>query len=69
MQISLRSQMIAGTAAIVGASAIAMTPVVAQQHALPNIQLPAVTAEVELAAFIDPVSTALQTVGGSRANR
>ena len=30
MQISLRSQMIAGTAAVVGASAIALTPVVAQ---------------------------------------
>lgn len=63
MQISLRSQMIAGTAAIVGASAIAMTPVVAQQHALPNIQVPAISAEVGLAGFNSPITDLILAAG------
>lgn len=60
MQISLRSQMVAGTAAIVGASAMAMTPVVTH---LPAVQLPAAaTAEVALAGFDSPLTELNKTV-------
>ncbi len=59
MQISLRSQMIAGTAAIVGASAIALTPVVAQHEMLPNIQLPSASSAVALAGFDSPITELL----------
>ena len=48
MQISLRSHLIAGTAAVVGASAIAMTPVMGAQLSLPAINVPTV-AKVTLA--------------------
>jgi hypothetical protein len=41
MEISLRSQIVAGTPAVVGASAIAMTPALPAH--LPSIQLPAAT--------------------------
>lgn len=53
MQISLRSQMIAGTTAVVGAAAIAMTPLA------PAVQLPALSASkaaVELAFYANPLS-------------
>lgn len=63
MQISLRSHLIAGTAAVVGASAIALTPVIAQHEALPNIQLPSASAAVALAGFDSPVSELLKTLG------
>lgn len=64
MQISLRSHLIAGTAAVVGASAIAMTPVVAQHDlALPAIQTPAASAEVALAGFDSPITELLLSVG------
>jgi len=59
MQITLRSQMIAGTAAVVGASAIALTPMA------PAANLPALNvsnAGVGLAAFANPLS-ALVDVG------
>ena len=62
MQISLRSQMIAGTAAVVGASAIALTPVVAQHEMLPNIQLPSASAAVALAGLNSPISDLISTV-------
>lgn len=63
MQISLRSHMIAGTAAVVGASAIALTPVVAQHEMLPNIQVPSAAAlEVSLAGFDSPISELFKTV-------
>lgn len=58
MQISLRSQMIAGTAAFVGASAIALTPVA------PAMNLPALStsnAAVALSAFANPISALLDT--------
>jgi hypothetical protein len=63
MQISLRSQMIAGTAAIVGASAIAMTPVIAQHEMLPNIQLPSASAAVTLAGFDSPLTELIKSLG------
>lgn len=53
MQISLRSPMIAGTAAIVGAAAVAMTPIT------PTAGLPALSsanAAVALAAYANPFS-------------
>ena len=50
MQLSLRSQMIAGTAAVVGASAIAMTPVLAPQVSLSA--MPRVSAAVELSSVV-----------------
>lgn len=59
MQISLRSQMIAGTAAVVGASAIALTPVVAQHEMLPNVHVPAIT----MSAFHSPLTEILGTLG------
>jgi hypothetical protein len=61
MQISLRSQLIAGTAAVVGASAIAMTPVTPANLALPDLQLPSAT-QVALAGFDSPLSELLGTV-------
>ena len=50
MQLSLRSQMIAGTAAVVGASAIAMTPVLAPQLSLSS--MPRVSTAVELSGVV-----------------
>ena len=59
MQISLRSQMIAGTTAFVGAAAVAMTPIA------PAVQLPALSATkaaVELAAYANPLSALYNSV-------
>lgn len=59
MQISLRSQMIAGTTAIVGAAAVAMTPIA------PAVQLPALSssnAAVALAAYDNPFSALYNSV-------
>ena len=61
MQISLRSHLIAGTAAVVGASAIAMTPVMGAQLSLPSINVPTV-AKVTLAGLDSPISELLGTV-------
>ena len=61
MQISLRSHLIAGTAAVVGASAIAMTPVMGAQLSLPAINVPTV-AKVTLAGLDSPISELLGTV-------
>ncbi|MGV0990928.1 MAG: hypothetical protein ACOYB7_01615 [Mycobacterium sp.] len=60
MQISLRSQMLAGTTALVGATAIAMTPIA------PAVSLPALSptkAAVALAAFDNPFNALLATAG------
>ena len=60
MQISLRSQMIAGTTAFVGATAIAMTPVA------PAISIPSISSAksaVALAAFANPISALLASAG------
>lgn len=60
MQISLRSQMLAGTTALVGATAIAMTPIA------PAVSLPSLSttkAAVTLAALDNPI-TALIGTGG-----
>lgn len=58
MQISLRSQMIAGATAVVGASAIAMTPI-APAVSLPSLSLS--KASVALAAFDNPFTALLNT--------
>lgn len=59
MQISLRSQMIAGAVAVVGASAVAMTPVMATGASLPVLSAP----NVSLSAFANPISALLGVVG------
>lgn len=59
MQISLRSQMIAGTTAIVGAAAVAMTPIA------PAVSLPALSSSntaVALAAYANPFSALFNSV-------
>ena len=61
MQISLRSHLIAGTAAVVGASAIAMTPVMGAQLSVPSINVPA-AAQVALAAFDSPLAALFGTL-------
>ncbi len=64
MQISVRSQLIAGTAAVVGASAIAMTPVTQANLALPALHMPsAATVDVALAGFDNPLSEVFKTLG------
>ena len=58
MQISLRSQMIAGATALVGATAVAMTPIA------PAVSLPALsanTANIALAAWASPVGALLSS--------
>lgn len=60
MQISLRSQLIAGTAAVVGASAIVMTPVAAAPLSLPSLKVPS-AAQVALAGFDSPISELIDT--------
>lgn len=62
MQISIRSQLVAGTAAVVGASAIAMTPVTQANLALPDIQIPSAN-QVVLAGFDNPLSELLLSAG------
>ena len=61
MQISLRSHLIAGTAAIVGAGAIAVNPVMGAQLSLPSINVPA-AAQVGLAAFSSPLAQLFATL-------
>ena len=61
MQISLRSHLIAGTAAVVGAGAIAMNPVMGAQLSLPSIATPSV-AKVALAGLDSPISELLGSV-------
>ena len=57
MQLSLRSQMIAGVAAV-GATAMAITPI-AQPDLLPSMQR--VSSAVQLASFANPVDVLLRT--------
>lgn len=59
MQISLRSQMIAGTAAVVGASAVALTPVAPAMN-LPALHAPSF-AQVSLAGFDSPLTELLNS--------
>ena len=64
MHISIRSSLITGTAAVIGASAIATTPVLTQRDlALPSIQVPTASVEVALAAFDNPLSQLIETLG------
>ena len=60
MQISIRSQLIAGTAAVVGASAIAMTPVTQANLVLPDLHVPS-AAQVGLVGFDSPLSELIGT--------
>lgn len=60
MQISLRSQMIAGAVAVVGASAVAMTPVMANGAGLPVLSA---SPAVSLSAFANPIDALLGVVG------
>jgi hypothetical protein len=61
MQISLRSHLIAGTAAVVGAGAIAINPVMGAQLSVPSINVPA-AAQVALAAFDSPLAQLFATL-------
>lgn len=63
MQISLRSHLIAGAAAVVGVSTIGMAPANMQHLQVPVTPLPAVSADVALAAFDNPLSQLIQTLG------
>ena len=62
MHITLRSQLIAGTAAVVGATAIAVTPVTVDHLNLPSLPVPTV-AQLTLAGFNNPISNLLATAG------
>ena len=61
MQISFRSHLMAGTAAVVGAGAIAINPVMGAQLSLPSITVPA-AAQVALAAFNSPLAQLFATL-------
>jgi hypothetical protein len=62
MHTTLRSQLIAGTAAVVGATAIGVTPMTVAHFNLPSLQTSAV-AQVTLASFNSPISNLFATVG------
>ena len=62
MHITLRSQLIVGTAAVVGATAIAVTPVTYAHFDLPSLPAPTV-AQVTLAGLSNPISNLLATLG------
>lgn len=57
MQISLRSQLVAGTAAIIGASAVAITPMAAPGGQLPGIH----SAAVALSSWANPFDALLSS--------
>ena len=61
MHISLRSHLIAGIAAVVGTSAIAMTPALGAQVSLPSIAAPPL-AKVALVGLDSPLTEILATV-------
>jgi len=61
MHVSIRSHLIAGTAAVVGAGAIAMTPVTAAHLNLPTVQVPSAAA-VSLAGFDSPITELINTL-------
>ncbi|MGV1087654.1 MAG: hypothetical protein ACOYBX_06700, partial [Mycobacterium sp.] len=64
MQISVRSHLTAGMAAVVGAGAIAMTPVVMPTNSALSVAPVATVADVQLAAFsFSDVLGVLQTLG------
>ena len=62
MHAILRSQLIVGTAAVIGATAIAVTPVTVAHRSLPSLQTPTL-AEVTLAGLSNPISNVLATLG------
>jgi hypothetical protein len=65
MQLALNRTVTAGVA-LVGASAIALTPIVAYS---PAIQLPSLrSAEVQMAAFVNPIEEWVQVIGTSFTN-
>ena len=61
MEISLRSRMTAGTFAVVGATAIAVTPM-AQPALISSAQREASSAMVALTGFNNPISDLISTV-------
>jgi len=63
MQISLRSYLAAGSAAVVGASAIALTPVISQPMSVPTLPA-AATASIALSAGVSDLLPAVQVVLG-----
>ena len=63
MQISLRSYLAAGSAAVVGASAIALTPVISQPMSVPTLPA-AATANIALSAGVSDLLPAVQAVLG-----
>lgn len=63
MQISLRSYLAAGSAAVVGASAIALTPVLSQPMSVPTLPA-AATANIALSAGVSDLVTYAQSVLG-----
>ena len=63
MQISLRSYLAAGSAAVVGASAIALTPVISQPMSVPTLPA-AATANIALSAGVSDLVAYAQTVLG-----
>lgn len=69
MQLSLRSQLIAGTAAVVGASAIAMTPVTGAHVTLPSLVLPSnVQVALTSATYESPLSVLADSLGAAWAD-
>jgi len=69
MQISLRSYLAAGSAAVVGASAIALTPVISQPMSVPTLPA-AATVNIALSAGVSDLVTAAlgQTIGAAQAD-
>ncbi len=59
MQISLRSQLVAGAVAIVGTSAIAIAPIAPSAVQLPSVHMPSVALT---AAFADPIDAFLSSM-------
>ncbi|OYN78425.1 hypothetical protein [Mycolicibacterium sphagni] len=65
MQLALNRTVTAGVA-LVGASAIALTPIVASSA---DVQLPSIhSAEVQMAAFVNPIEEWVQVIGTSFTN-
>jgi hypothetical protein len=65
MQLALNRTITAGVA-LVGASAVALTPIVAYS---PAVQLPSIrSAEVQMAAFMNPIEEWIQVIGTSFTN-
>ena len=67
MNVSMRSYLTAGTVAVMGASAIALTPVTLQSAPAPSVQLPTISTEVTLAGIQDDLYNFLIDYNDARA--